>query len=61
MSKLSMPTIERTRPERARQISQDACRGQEWIRTPTALGASLVLIVLGLIFIAIGMIGMVGP
>lgn len=61
MSKLSTPTIERTRPERARQISQDACRGQDWIRTPAALGTSLALILLGLIFIAIGMIGMVRP
>jgi len=61
MIKLNTPTIERKRPERARQISKDACRGQDWIRTATALGTSLALIVLGLIFIAIGMIGMVGP
>jgi len=61
MSKLDTPTIQRAHPERARQISQDACRGQDWIRTPAALSTSLALIVLGLIFIAIGMIGMVGP
>ena len=61
MSKLDTPTIQRANPERARQISESTGRGQDWIRTPAALGTTLALILLGLIFIAIGMIGMVRP
>lgn len=56
MTKLSTPTIERTRPERARQISQATGRDQEWIRTPAALGTTLALVVLVVILIAIGMV-----
>lgn len=59
--KLDTPSIERTRPERARQISDNSGRGQDWIRTPAALSTSLALIVLGLVLIAIGMLGMVQP
>lgn len=61
MTKLDTPTIQRAHPGRARQISNSTGRGQEWIRTPAALSTSLVLILLGLLFIAIGMIGMVRP
>lgn len=61
MSKLDTPSIQRTHSERARQISQATGRDPEWIRTPAALSTSLALILLGLLFIAIGMIGMVRP
>lgn len=62
MSKIEIPTIERTRPERARQISQDACRGQDWIRTPPALGTTFALVVLAaLVLVLATVIGTVRP
>ena len=61
MSKLDTPTIQRAHPERARQISQDACRGQEWIQTPAALATTLALLAVIAAFLAIGAIGMVRP
>ena len=62
MSKLSTPTIERTRPERARQISQDACRGQEWIRTPATAGAGFALVILAMLVLVLAtVIGTVRP
>lgn len=56
MSKLDIPTIQRANPERARQISESTGRGQDWIRTPAALGTTLALALLVGILLAIGMV-----
>lgn len=56
MSKLDTPSIQRTHPERARQISQATGRDPDWIRMPPALATSLALALLALILIAIGMV-----
>ncbi len=58
MADLNTPTIQRTRPDRARQISESTGRGEEWIRTP----ASFALVFLALlVLMASFAIGMVRP
>lgn len=62
MSNLNTPTIERTRPERARQIGESTGRGQDWIRTPATAGATFALVMLAMLVLVLAtVLGMVRP
>lgn len=61
MSRLDTPTIERTQPERARQISESTGRS-EWVRTPVTAGATFALVVLAMVVLVVAtVIGTVRP
>lgn len=53
MSRLDIPTIERTRPDRAHEISDSTGRGQDWIRTPAAFGATFALFLVAMLFVVL--------
>lgn len=62
MSRLDTPTIERTRPERAQEISNSTGRGEEWIRTPASLGTSFALVMLAVLVLVLAtVVGTVRP
>jgi hypothetical protein len=62
MSKLNTPTIERTHPERARQISDSTGRGDDWIRTPATAGATFALVMLAMLVLVLAtVVGTVRP
>lgn len=62
MSRLDTPTIERTRPERAQEISNSTGRGEEWIRTPASLGTGFALVILAVLVLVLAtVIGTVRP
>lgn len=62
MSRLDTPTIERTRPSRAQEISGSTGRGQDWIRTPPAFGATFALVMLAVLVIVLAtVLGTVRP
>ena len=59
---LDTPTIERTDPARARQITDSTGRGDEWIRTPATLGTSFALVMLAVLAIVLAtVLGTVRP
>lgn len=62
MTHLDTPTIERTRPERAQEISNSTGRGDEWIRTPASLGTGFALVMLAVVVLVLAtVIGTVRP
>ena len=62
MSRLDTPTIERTDPARARQITDSTGRGDEWIRTPASLGTGFALVMLAVLVLVLAtVIGTVRP
>lgn len=62
MSRLDTPTIERTRPERAQEISNSTGRDDEWIRTPASLGTSFALVMLAVLVLVLAtVVGTVRP
>ena len=62
MSRFETPTIERTRPERAQEISDSSGRGEEWIRTPATAGATFALVMLAVLVLVLAtVVGTVRP
>lgn len=61
MNHFDIPTIERTRPERAQEISSSTGRG-EWIRTPAAAGTTFALVMLAVLVLVVAtVLGTVRP
>lgn len=62
MSRFDTPTIERTDPARARQITDSTGRGEEWIRTPATFGATFALVMLAVLVLVLAtVVGTVRP
>lgn len=62
MIHLDTPTIERSNPERASEISNGTGRGQDWVRTPATLGTSFALVMLAVLILVLAtVLGTVRP